>query len=146
MFDYKRVINEMKKIRIFYIIFIAGILIPGRSFGYPPEIIPDGIIQAIRAGNASDLAKYFNANIELTLNRGEEIYSKDQAELILKDFFLKHAPNDFSILHKGGKEGSSYAIGNLATTNGTFRVTILVKLKDSQPYIHQLRIEKEDAQ
>ena len=136
----------MKNIRLFIIIFIAGILLPGYAFGSPPEIIPDGIIQAIRTGNAANLAKYFNTNIELTLNRGEEIYSRDQAELILKDFFLKHAPNDFSILHKGGKEGSSYAIGNLSTTNGNFRVTILVKLKDSQPYIHQLRIEEENAE
>ncbi|MBN2214469.1 MAG: DUF4783 domain-containing protein [Bacteroidales bacterium] len=127
-------------------IYIACILFPVYASGSPPEIVPGGIIQAIKAGNAADLAKYFNVNVELTLDQGEEIYSKDQAELILKDFFSKHAPNDFTILHKGGKEGSRYAIGNLSTTNGNFRVTILVKLKDSQSYIHQLRIEEENAQ
>ena len=137
---------EIKRIGLIIIIFFAGIILPNDAFSSPPEMIPDGIIQAIRDGNAANLAKYFNASIELTLNRGEEIYSKDQAELILKDFFSKHAPNDFSILHKGGKEGSRYAIGNLSTTNGNFRVTILVKLKDSQPYVHQLRIEEENAQ
>ncbi len=137
---------EMKQIKLHIITFILGIFLPGAAIYSPPEDIPDGIIQAISAGNAANLAKYFNVNVELTINRGEEIYSKDQAELILKDFFSKHVPNSFSILHKGGKEGSRYAIGNLSTTNGNFRVTILIKLKDSEPYIHQLRIEEENAQ
>ena len=136
----------MKQIKLFYIIFISGILLSRFAICSPQEDIPGGIIQAIRSGNAANLAKYFNVNVELTLSQGEEIYSKDQAELILKDFFSKHVPNSFDILHKGGKEGSRYAIGNLSTTNGNFRVTILIKLKDSQPYIHQLRIEEENAQ
>ena len=137
---------EFKKVKLFIIIIISGILLPGFAICSPPEDIPDGIIQAIRSGNAANLAKYFNVNVELTIDKGEEIYSKDQAELILKDFFSKHVPNSFSILHKGGKEGSRYAIGNLSTTNGNFRVTILIKLKDSLPYVHQLRIEEENAQ
>jgi hypothetical protein len=137
---------EIKLVKLFIIIFISGILLPGFAICSPPEDIPVGIIQAIRSGNAASLAKYFNVNVELTVDKGEEIYSKDQAELILKDFFSKHAPNSFNILHQGGKEGSKYAIGNLSTTNGNFRVTILIKLKDSLPYVHQLRIEEENAQ
>jgi hypothetical protein len=137
---------EIKQVKLFIITFILVIFLPDFAICPPPEDIPDGIIQAIKEGNAANLAKYFNVNVELTVNKGEEIYSKDQAELILKDFFSKHVPNSFNILHKGGKEGSRYAIGNLSTTNGIFRVTILIKLKDSQPYVHQLRIEEENAQ
>jgi hypothetical protein len=136
----------MKKIKPLYIIFISGILLARIALCSSQEDIPGGIVKAIRSGNATDLAGFFNINVELTLDKGEEIYSRDQAELILKDFFAKHVPNSFEILHKGGKEGSRYAIGNLSTISGNFRVTILVKLKDSQPYIHQLRIEEENAQ
>jgi len=137
---------KVKQIKLFIIFFVLGFSLPGLAIYSPGEDIPEEIIQSIRSGNAADLAKYFNVNVELTINKGEEIYSRDQAELILKDFFSKHVPNSFNILHKGGKEGSRYAIGNLGTTNGNFRVTILVKLKDSQPYVHQLRIEEENAQ
>lgn len=136
----------MKQIKLSILILFLGVLLPDFMPSASPGDIPEGIIQAIRAGNATNLAKYFNVNVELTVNKAEEIYSKDQAELILKDFFAKHVPVNFSILHKGGKEGSQYAIGNLSTSNGTYRVTILVKLKDSQPYVHQLRIEEENAQ
>jgi hypothetical protein len=108
--------------------------------------IPNEIIVAFRTGNASSLSKYFNTNLELAINSNDDIYSREQAELILKDFFMKNIPTSFTILHKSGKEESRYAIGNLSTTNGKFRVTILVKLKENQPLIHQLRIQKENGQ
>lgn len=125
---------------------ISCIILSGFAGNLFSQEIPDGIINAIKTGSASNLAKYFNVNVELTINNNEEIYSKDQAELILKDFFAKNIPTAFVVLHKGGKEGSRYAIGNFSTASGNFRITILVKTKDSQPYIHQFRIEKENAQ
>ena len=136
----------MKLIRLNIFVLFGCILLSGFITSFFPEDIPEGIITAIRTGSASNLAKYFNINVELTIDNNEEIYSKEQAELILKDFFSKNTPSAFDVLHKGGKEGSRYAIGNLTTSNGNFRITILVKIKDSQPYIHQLRIEKENAQ
>ena len=75
----------------------------------------------------------------------DDIYSKQQAKLIIRDFFTKHVPTDFKILHKGGPDGSQYAIGSLTTKSGTFRVTLLVKEKDNKLYIHQLRLEQENA-
>ncbi len=108
--------------------------------------IPDGIILAIKEGDASELAKYFNNNIELALADIDDMYSKNQAELILKDFFKKHPPISFDILHKGGKESSRYAIGNLATSNGKFRITILIKVREDKSLINQLRIEKENGE
>ncbi|MFO7658081.1 MAG: DUF4783 domain-containing protein [Bacteroidales bacterium] len=136
----------MKQFKL-YLVFLTGwVFLSGIAAGFLPQDIPDGIILAIKKGNASDLAKYINVNVELTINGNEEIYSKEQAELILKDFFTKNPVNSFSIIHKGGKEDSRYAIGNLSTLKGEYRVTLLVKIKESQPYIHQLRIEKENAQ
>lgn len=105
--------------------------------------IPEGITIAIKSGNSKELAKYFDANIELVILDKEDVYSRTQAELILKDFFSKHKPTNFSIIHRGG-EGAKYAIGNLYTSNGTFRVYILLKTKNEKLYIHSLRIEEED--
>ena len=76
----------------------------------------------------------------------DDIYSKNQAELIIRDFFKKHPPTGFDILHKGGKVSSRYAIGNLSTSNGKFRITILIKIKEDISLINQLRIEKEDGE
>jgi hypothetical protein len=108
--------------------------------------IPDGIITAIKEGKASELAKYFNNNVELALSDIDDMYSKNQAELIIKDFFKDHPPTSFNILHKGGKETSRYAIGNLTTSNGKFRITILIKIKEDKSLINQLRIEQENGE
>ncbi len=121
------------------LIFFSSV-IPGPDQGD----IPEGILVAMKSGNAAALSKYFFTNIELTVNDIEGIYSKGQAELIIRDFFSKHVPNNFTILHKGGKEGSRYGIGTLFSSDGEFRVTMLIKMSENQSYIHQLRIEKEN--
>ncbi|MBI5218452.1 MAG: DUF4783 domain-containing protein [Bacteroidia bacterium] len=105
--------------------------------------IPEEIVTAIKTGNAKELAKFFNQNIELVIQNQEDVYSKAQAELIIKDFFSKNTPSDFTILHQGGKEGARYAIGSVKTANGNFRIYFLLKMKNYQPLIHQLKIEKE---
>jgi hypothetical protein len=110
-----------------------------------PGDIPQAVLDALKTGNSVQLSKYFNTSIELAIPGKEDIYSNKQAELIIRDFFAKHVPSNFSVLHKGGKEGSQYAIGNLTTSSGNFRVTVLIKLKDGNPFIHQLRFEEENA-
>jgi len=104
--------------------------------------VPDAIILAFKTGNSKELGKYLNVNVELAIVENEDVYSKTQAELLLKDFFVKHAPTNFIIIHEGGKEGSRYAIGTLTTNKGDFRVYFLLKIQDGNSVIHQLRIEK----
>ncbi len=104
--------------------------------------IPEGITESFNKGNSRDLARFFNNNIELVILDNEDIYSKSQAELILREFFSSNTPVKFKLLHKGGKESSRYAIGNLETKKGDFRIYFLLKLKDGVPLIHLLRIER----
>jgi hypothetical protein len=108
--------------------------------------IPQAVVDALKTGNTAQLSDFFSSSIELAILDQEDIYSKQQAELIIKSFFAKHMPTGFVILHKGGKEGSQYAIGNLTTSSGTFRVTLLIKLSNNKPTIHQLRFEEGNAE
>ena len=124
-------------IRIFLIIYCLAAFSSIAS-----AAVPDAIILAFKAGNSKELGKYLNASLELTILENGDVYSKTQAEILLKDFFQKHTPNNFIILHEGGKEGSRYAIGTLSTNKGDFRVTFLIKSQDGNSVIHQLRIEK----
>lgn len=136
----------MKIIKLTIPLLLTQILFLGFASNTLYNDIPDGIIIAFKKGNASELVKYFNDNVELALSDIDDIYSKNQAELIIKDFFKKHPPTNFNVLHKGGKETSRYAIGNLTTSNGKFRITILIKIKEDISLINQLRIEKEDGE
>lgn len=105
--------------------------------------IPDGIVVSIQTGNDASLAEFFNENVELVVETHDDVYSKSQAQQIVAEFFKSNKPKQFSIIHQGGKDGARYAIGSLITSTGTFRVYFLLKNKNNNSYIHQLRIEKQ---
>jgi len=108
--------------------------------------IPAGISLAIKSGNATELSKYMNSTVQLLLLDKEDFYKKNVAETILKDFFNEYHSKDFIIRHQGAKTDAQYAIGNLETEKGTFRVYILLKKVDQELLIHILRIEPDNAE
>jgi hypothetical protein len=105
--------------------------------------INDDIATSIRNGDAHQLAAFFGNNIDLTIIDQENVYSKAQAEFIVKDFFSKNRPKSFNILHKGSSpEGTQYVIGHLAAANGkTFRISFYIKNSDGKNVLQELRIE-----
>lgn len=135
-------INRFKRVLVLFpLIFTIAVRVSASA----PGDIPQGMVDALKSGNSVELSNFFNTSIELAIPGQTDIYSRQQAELIVKNFFAKHVPSNFVILHKGGKEGSQYAIGNLTTSTGNFRVTLLIKQRENKPYIHQLRFEEENA-
>ncbi len=106
--------------------------------------IPSGISLAFKAGNSSALAEYLNSTVELLLLDKEDFYSKNVAENILGDFFSKYHIREFTIRHQGSKNDAQYAIANLVTDKGNFRVYFLLKKVGSAPLIHQIRIEPDE--
>jgi hypothetical protein len=113
--------------------------------GQEQTTIPGGISIAFKSGNASELAKYMNSTIELLLLDKEDFYKKNVAETILKDFFNEYQAKDFIIRHQGAKNDAQYAIGNLKTEKGDFRVYFLLKKVDQTLLIHQIRIEADNG-
>ncbi|MFP4557659.1 MAG: DUF4783 domain-containing protein [Bacteroidales bacterium] len=104
----------------------------------------EGIASALKDGNSGQLGKYLNRTVELEIIEDENMYSKAQAELMLKDFFSKNEPTDFIVNHQGSKAETSFAIGILVTSKGSFRVSIFMKSENDSMLIHQLRIERSD--
>ncbi len=107
--------------------------------------IPGGISLAFKAGNASELSKYINSTVELLLLDKEDFYKKNVAVTILNDFFNEYKTKDFVIRHQGAKNDAQYAIGNLKTEKGDFRVYFLLKKVDKELLIHQIRIESDNG-
>ncbi len=100
--------------------------------------LKDNIFIAIKKGSSKSLARYFNENVELLILDKEDIYSKAQAELILKDFFIKNKILKFKLIYKSQRKKANYSIGELTTSMGNFRIYFLLK----KGKIYQLRIEK----
>lgn len=101
----------------------------------------DDIANALRSGDARAVSRYFGNTVDLTIGSQEEVYSKMQAEQILKDFFSKNSPRSFTIIHQGlSKEGARYAIGSLVTAQGvTYRTYFFVKIQGNSAVIQEIR-------
>ena len=123
---------------------LIAILNPALPLSAQTDKIPEGIVLSFRAGNAAELSKFFHNNVELIILEKEDVYSRSQAEQIIRKFFSEHKPESFKIIFEGGKENSRYAIGSLRTPEKSYRVYILIKKQEESPLIHQLRIEEEE--
>ncbi len=104
----------------------------------------DNISNAIKSGDASSIASAFEANVEITIKDSQNSYSKNQAEMVLKNFFSTHPPKAFSIVHQGtSPEGSKYFIGNLSTSTGNYRTYVYSKATAGKLAIQEIRFEEQ---
>ena len=109
------------------------------SFAQPGTI--DEVIGALRTGDATELSKYFDDNVELTLPVKSDSYSKAQAQVILKDFFVNNNVKGFELKHKGDSPGGHYCIGTLQTKSGNFRAHVFMKSKGSREVVKEIRFQ-----
>src|SRR3978361_2034218 len=124
----------MKKLLLSFTIFIFACSFISVSF--------NEVVKAIKSGNSTEVSKYFDNTVEISLPDKSNSYSKSQAELVLRDFFATHSVKNFEVLHKSDTPGSQYCIGNLETDNGKFRTTIFMKQKGDRELVQELRFEK----
>lgn len=116
-------------------------LVAGLLSSFVARVGIDDVISAMKTGNSSQVAKYFDASVELSMPDKSNSYSKSQAELVLKDFFATNAVKGFEVIHKGENAGSQYCIGTLVTKTGSYRTTIFMKQKGDGQVLQELRFE-----
>lgn len=110
------------------------------SYTASPEM--DDIIAALKSGNASQLARYFDTRIDISLPGKSDNYSRTQAEMVMKDFFALNIIKSFQVKHTGdNKDGSQYCTGTLQTKNGNYRVTLFIKQKGDKQLLQQLSFQ-----
>lgn len=104
----------------------------------------DDVVNAIKTSNVKEISRFLNSNVELTINNNEGVYSKQQAEIMLKNFFSQHTFKSINIQHRGSSaQGAKYAIANYETAQGKYRVYIFMKDGGSGLFVHEMRFEKE---
>ncbi len=130
-------------------LFLTVSLLFGSLPAGTPQVdeVLDTIRTAIEEGNAKELAAQFNTSLKLVIKEKEGVYSKNQAEQILKSFFDTNTPRKFTIKHSGEnkEKGFCFAVGSLETAQGPFRITLLLQKQGETLFIHQLRIEEDNG-
>ncbi|HQW86479.1 MAG TPA: DUF4783 domain-containing protein, partial [Flavobacteriales bacterium] len=55
--------------------------------GLAQDAVKDRVVAALGTGNSKELAQHFIPNIDLTVGGSSDVYSKAQAEQIVRKFF-----------------------------------------------------------
>lgn len=102
------------------------------------------ITTAIGAGDIETLSKYFDQTVEICILDLEDMLDKDEAKTTIKTFFDTHQPKSFQVVHDGTSKGqdSRYFIGDLKTSDDTFRVYVYLKNLSETYLIQEIRFEK----
>lgn len=104
----------------------------------------EDIAQSIQSGSSKTLAAYFNSSIVLNINNNTGDFSKNQAELIFRDFFRKFPPQDFEVIRQGeSTEPLWYFIGNYRSEEDIFKVLIKGKSDQEALIIYSVDFTKE---
>ena len=101
------------------------------------------INNAIKNGNAGQLASHFNSTVEMSVLGNEGYFSKSQATSVLSEFFKNNPPQSFDVKQGGSTtENTKFSIGNYKTNAGLFKIYYVVKKENNTELIHKFTIEK----
>ena len=121
--------------------FLSTIVIAFLMSAFKPITGLDDVINALKGGNAQELSKYIDDNIEISLPDKSDNYSRTQAVMVLKDFFSNNGVTGFDVQFKGENGGGQYCIGNLKTKSGVYRTTVFMKSNDGKQVIKEIRFK-----
>lgn len=101
------------------------------------------IYAALSKGDVSALEQHLDTQVELCIFDKEDVFDRQNAAKMLREFFATHTVKGYKEMHSGASKGrdSNYAIGQLATDKGTFRVYLYFDKREDKRIIQELRIE-----
>jgi Domain of unknown function (DUF4783) len=128
--------STMKNLRGFVVLTLPLILF---SFTFKPSYSIDEVVSAIRAGNSTELSKYFDNRVDIALPDKSDTYSKAQAEMIVRDFFNSKGVTGFELKHKGENGGAQFCVGILRTRTGDYRTHLFMKQRGDRQLLQEIR-------
>lgn len=123
----------------FFTLFCSFLLIATTAFR-PVSGLED-VISALKTGNATELSKYVDDNIEISLPDKGDSYSRAQAVVILQDFFSSNGVKGFVVTHRGDNGGNQFCIGTLQTRSGNYRTIVFMKTKNGRQLVKEIRFQ-----
>jgi len=100
------------------------------------------IIEALKGNNATQVSKYFDNAVDIKLPGKDEVksVSKNQATLILKNFYSEQNVKGFDLTSKREMGGTGYLTGKLKAPDRSYNITLMLKTNGSTASIVTVRI------
>ena len=124
----------MKKFIIIFIVILATFTVRAQG--------ADNIVNALKAGNATEVSSYFDKILDIKFPEKDEVKSigKNQAGIALKSFFDNNNVNGFTLFSQREMSGTMYISGKLNNGGEGYKVSIVMKTKEGRPQITTVRI------
>lgn len=124
------------------LVILCFVLLGFSGFTPRTQDVFDEMAHAFKTGNAHAVSIKLSDPVELDIEGTDEVYSRNQAEMILKDFMAKNPIKNVVIQHRGNSSGGArFANGIMETTKGNFRLHILARQTPTGLFASELRIE-----
>jgi Domain of unknown function (DUF4783) len=94
----------------------------------------------IQSGNSTELSNMFNTSIELVTPATSGVNTREQARMVLDNFFRNNAPIKATVTHETAGTSNSMIVISLVTKTGTFRISIVGAYKNGTFLINEFKI------
>ncbi|RKQ50525.1 uncharacterized protein DUF4783 [Roseivirga pacifica] len=114
------------------------------AFAQEAEII-DLVEEALKSSSSREISKHLHNKVEIKLDGERNEYSKNQAEVVLKQFFQDNTAESCEFVHQGNNNagGIIYAIGSYQTSSVSYRVVVRAKKFSKEFKVYRLEFTKE---
>lgn len=130
---------RMKKLIIGTLVLL-GLCLSATAQDETIKIVKSGF----KTGTTTEIVNLLSNKVEVAFDGEKKIYSKNETEKVLNEFFTTNKPKDFEILHQGAsKIGLKFFIGEYKASTGTFRILIYLRSKENKSLIETIDISKE---
>jgi hypothetical protein len=103
-------------------------------------------IALLKQTNWAELYKTFAANVDVAILNESDIYTKDQAEVIVNNFFTKNQPFAVKLIHQVNSNADlKYFVVLLTGKSGSYRTSVSLRNNGGSFQINELHIEAEKA-
>lgn len=126
--------------KILSLLFIFSLVIVQPKPADPVE----RTVALLKQSSWAELYKTFAPSIDLTILEDNDIYAKDQAEIILNNFFSKNQPFAVKLIHQvDSNPDLKFAVVTLSSKSGSYRTSFSLHNNSGVFQINELHIEAE---
>lgn len=109
------------------------------------ELSADSVVSCItrtlQMANVDSLAGYLNQRVELSLPDYSGISSRNQAKILLSEFFRSNQPESFNIISSNREHDTYFIVGTIFCSTRNYRVSFLTKQQSDKQLVYQFTIE-----
>ena len=126
--------------KLFCLLFIFSFAAPQPKTADPVE----RTVTLLKQSNWNELYKTFAPSIDLAVLDENDIYAKDQAQVILNAFFNKNQPFTVKLIHRVDSNSDlKFAVVTLSGKGGNYRTSFSLRNNNGTFQINELHIEAE---